>query len=85
MRDQALLQIVRYTFMEKSGVEWKVKDVEAFHFSFASKPKELVSRQPCASNAPIHSHHAHLHCEVQMTCSKSLSRFDREDSSHCSD
>ena len=28
--------------MEKSGVEWKVKEVDTSHSPFASKPEELV-------------------------------------------
>ena len=42
MQDQALPPFQQDMFMEKSGVEWKVKDIEASHSPFASKPEELV-------------------------------------------
>lgn len=42
MQDQALPPFLQDMFMEKSGVEWKVKNIEASHSPFASKPEELV-------------------------------------------
>lgn len=42
MQDHALPPFLQDMFMEKSGVEWKVKDIEASHSPFASKPEELV-------------------------------------------
>ena len=42
MRDQAFPPFLQDRFLEDSGVEWKVKDVEASHSPFASKPEELV-------------------------------------------
>lgn len=42
MQDQALPPFLQDTFMQKSGVEWKVKDIEASHSPFASKPEETV-------------------------------------------
>lgn len=41
MQDQALPPFLQNMFMEKSGVEWKVKDMETSHSPFASKPEEL--------------------------------------------
>ena len=42
MQDQALPPFLQDMFMEKSGVAWKVKDIEASHSPFASKPAEMV-------------------------------------------
>ena len=42
MQDQALPPFLQDMFIEKSGVEWKVKDIESSHSPFASKPEELV-------------------------------------------
>ena len=42
MRDQALPPFLQDIFMERSGVEWKVKDIETSHSPFASKAEELV-------------------------------------------
>ncbi|KAL8726562.1 MAG: hypothetical protein Q9181_005999 [Wetmoreana brouardii] len=42
MQDQAIPPLVQYRFVKKSGVQWTVKDIEASHFAFESKPKELV-------------------------------------------
>lgn len=41
-QDQALPPFLQDMFVEKSGVAWKVKDVNASHSPFASKPEELV-------------------------------------------
>ena len=41
MRDQALPPFWQDMLMENSGVEWKVKDIEASHSPFATKPEEL--------------------------------------------
>ncbi len=43
MQDQALPPFLQDMFMEKSGVEWKMKDIESSHSPFASKPEELVT------------------------------------------
>ncbi|KAL8729374.1 MAG: hypothetical protein Q9166_004767 [cf. Caloplaca sp. 2 TL-2023] len=42
MQDQALPPPLQDMFVEKSGVQWTVKDIEAGHFAFASKPEELL-------------------------------------------
>ena len=42
MEDHALPPFIQDMFIEKSGVDWKVKDIEASHSPFASKPEELV-------------------------------------------
>ena len=42
MQDQALPPFLQDMFIEKSGVEWKVEDIESSHSPFASKPEELV-------------------------------------------
>ncbi len=42
MQDYALPPVLQDMFMQKSGVEWKVKDIEASHSPFASKPEETV-------------------------------------------
>ena len=42
MQDQALPPFLQDMFVEKSGVEWKVKDIDTSHSPFASKPEELV-------------------------------------------
>ena len=43
MQDQALPPFLQDMFMEKSGVEWKVKDIESSHSPFVSKPEDLVT------------------------------------------
>ena len=43
MQDQALPPFLQDTFIEKSGVKWKVKDIDTSHFPFASKPEESVN------------------------------------------
>ena len=43
MKDQALPPFLQDMFMEKSGVEWKVKDIEASHSAYASKPGEVAN------------------------------------------
>ena len=43
MKDQALPPFLQDMFMEKSGVEWKVKDIEASHSAYASEPEELAN------------------------------------------
>lgn len=40
--DQALPPNLQNMFMDKSGAQWKVKDIEAGHSPFVSKPKELA-------------------------------------------
>ena len=42
LRDQALPPVLQDMFMENSGVEWKVKELDASHSPFVSKPEELV-------------------------------------------
>ncbi|KAL8737028.1 MAG: hypothetical protein Q9181_002092 [Wetmoreana brouardii] len=42
MQDQALPPPLQDMFIERSGVQWTVKGIEASHFAFASKPEELV-------------------------------------------
>ena len=42
MKDQALPPFLQDMFLEKSGVEWEVKDLEASHSPYASKPEELA-------------------------------------------
>ena len=42
LRDQALPPVLQDMFMENSGVEWKVKELDTSHSPFASKPEELV-------------------------------------------
>ncbi|KAL8705653.1 MAG: hypothetical protein Q9201_001251 [Fulgogasparrea decipioides] len=41
-QDKAIPLPLQGTFVERSGVQWTVKDIEASHFAFASKPEELV-------------------------------------------
>lgn len=43
MKDQALPPFLQDMFMEKSGVEWKVKDIETSHSAYASQPEELAN------------------------------------------
>lgn len=43
MQDQALPPFLQDMFIEKSGAEWKVKDIESSHSPFASKPEELAT------------------------------------------
>lgn len=43
MKDQALPPFLQDIFMKNSGVEWKVKDMEASHSAFASKPEEMAN------------------------------------------
>lgn len=42
MQDHALPPFLRKIFVEKSGVEWKMKDIETSHSPFASKPEEMA-------------------------------------------
>ena len=42
LKDQALPPPLQDWFMERSGAEWRVKNVEASHSPFASRPKEVV-------------------------------------------
>ena len=41
-QDQALPTFVQDMFIQRSGVDWIVKDLEASHSPFLSKPKEVV-------------------------------------------
>lgn len=41
-QDQAVPAVLRDTFIQRSGVEWMVKDVEAGHSPWASCPEEVV-------------------------------------------
>lgn len=41
-KDNAVPLFVQDMFIEKSGVKWLVKDVEASHSPFASRPEELT-------------------------------------------
>ena len=42
LQDQALPPFLQDKFVSFSGVEWNVKDIEASHSPFASKPDELA-------------------------------------------
>ena len=42
MQDQALPTFLQDTFVERSGVKWTVKDIDAGHSPWASKPREAV-------------------------------------------
>ncbi len=42
LKDQALSPSLQEWFMQRSGVEWRVQDMEAWHSPFASKPNEVV-------------------------------------------
>ena len=42
MNDQALPPFVQDMFIDKSGVQWNVKDIETSHSPFASRPEELA-------------------------------------------
>lgn len=42
MIGQALPPFLQDMFIEKSGVQWAVKEVEAGHSAWASRPKEIV-------------------------------------------
>jgi pimeloyl-ACP methyl ester carboxylesterase len=42
LRDQALPTSVQDMFVQKSGVEWVVKDVDAGHCPFVSRPEAVV-------------------------------------------
>ena len=42
MKDQALPRFLQDIFVQKSGMEWLIKDIDASHTPFASKPEELV-------------------------------------------
>jgi len=42
LRDQALPTFVQDMFVQKSGVEWVVKDVDAGHCPFVSRPEAVV-------------------------------------------
>ena len=41
-KDQALPAFLQDKFMEKSQVEWQVRDIEASHSPYASKAEELA-------------------------------------------
>lgn len=43
LKDQALPPFLQDMFMEKSGVGWKVEDIEASHSAYASRPDELAN------------------------------------------
>ena len=43
MKDQALPPFLQDMFVEKSGVEWKVKDIMTSHSAHASQPEELAN------------------------------------------
>ena len=43
LKDHALPLFLQDMFMEKSGVEWNVENIEASHSPYASKPDELAN------------------------------------------
>ena len=42
LKDQALPVFVQDMFIEKSGLEWRVVDVDAGHSPYFSRPNELL-------------------------------------------
>lgn len=41
-QDQAIPLFLQDMFVQRSGVEWMVKDIEAGHSPWASQPKEVM-------------------------------------------
>ena len=41
-QDAALPTFLQDLFVQRSGVEWTVKDIEASHSAYGSKPEEVV-------------------------------------------
>ena len=41
LKDQALPIFVQDMFIEKSGLDWKVMDIDAGHSPYLSQPKEM--------------------------------------------
>ncbi len=42
LEDQALPTFVQDMFLQRSGVEWKVKEIEAGHSAYAARPQEVT-------------------------------------------